>query len=60
MVPAVGQGALGIEIREGDAAVEKIIQTLDHAASHHAALAERAFLKALVEVVKHRLPLMRK
>lgn len=45
-LPAIGQGALAIEVREGDA-VGEIIAALDHPESHFAILAERAFLKRL-------------
>ena len=47
MLPAVGQGALAIEARVKDAAVEKFVKSLNHARSHQAVLAERAFLRAL-------------
>ena len=47
MVPAVGQGALGLEIRKNDDRVQDLMQNLDHPASHQAALAERAFLRTL-------------
>ncbi len=47
MLPAVGQGALGIEIREDDKATLAIAQELDDAESHAAVLAERAMLAAL-------------
>jgi len=47
MLPAVGQGALAIEIREKNERLLPYISALDHAASHAAALAERALLKAL-------------
>src|SRR5207249_3101803 len=44
---AIGQGALAIETRADDADVREALQTLDHAPSHQAARAERAFLKTL-------------
>jgi hydroxymethylbilane synthase len=47
MLPAVGQGALGIEAREDDAATRAALATLDHAPTHSAVLAERAMLAAL-------------
>ena len=47
MLPAVGQGALGIETREDDAATRTALSFLDHAATHAAVLAERAMLAAL-------------
>lgn len=47
VLPAVGQGALGIEIRKGDARVLKFIRTLHHPATAAAAAAERALLAGL-------------
>lgn len=47
MLPAVGQGALGIETREDDAATRAALAFLDHAPTHAAVLAERAMLAAL-------------
>jgi hydroxymethylbilane synthase len=47
MLPAVGQGALGLECRTGDAATRGVLQQLDDAATHAAVLAERAMLRAL-------------
>jgi hydroxymethylbilane synthase len=47
MVPAVGQGCLGIQVREKDQYIRPFLKALDHAASHAAALCERAFLKEL-------------
>ena len=45
--PAVGQGALGLEIREGDRKILPAIEPLDHAATHLAVRAERAMLRHL-------------
>lgn len=45
--PAVGQGALAIEIRRGDSRIEREVSPLDHPASHQAVLAERAMLRHL-------------
>jgi len=45
--PAVGQGALAIEIRTQNAAMKEAVAELDHAATHQAVRAERAMLKAL-------------
>ena len=45
--PAVGQGALAIEIREGDEAVARAAVALDDADTHRAVRAERALLKHL-------------
>nr|WP_305791175.1 hydroxymethylbilane synthase [Desulfatitalea tepidiphila] len=47
MLPAVGQGALCIETRDDDPRVGPIVVKLDHADTHHAVRAERAFLKRL-------------
>lgn len=44
---AVGQGALGIECREGDADILALIKTLEHEATAYRCLAERAFLREL-------------
>lgn len=46
MLPAVGQGALGIEIRTDDEATANYVSSLDHPATRAACLAERAFLRA--------------
>jgi hydroxymethylbilane synthase len=47
MLPAVGQGALGLETREDDAETRRTVARLDHPPSHAAVLAERAMLSAL-------------
>lgn len=47
MLPCVGQGALGIEIRENDPALETICAALDDPDTHACCLAERAFLHAM-------------
>lgn len=47
MLPAVGQGALGIEIRAADVELREILAPLDHAESRQAVIAERAMLAAL-------------
>ncbi|MEB3297534.1 MAG: hydroxymethylbilane synthase, partial [Cyanobacteriota bacterium] len=44
---AVGQGALGIECREGDATVLEQIKVLEHQPTAQRCLAERAFLREL-------------
>jgi hydroxymethylbilane synthase len=46
-LPAVGQGALGIECRHDDAAVRILLESLDDPASHRAVRAERAALAEL-------------
>jgi hydroxymethylbilane synthase len=47
MLPAIGQGALGLEIREDDTETMRRISFLDHADTRIAVLAERAFLRRL-------------
>lgn len=47
ILPAVGQGALGLETRSDDRVARQSLQELDHAATHVAVLAERAMLAAL-------------
>jgi hydroxymethylbilane synthase len=47
MLPAVGQGALCIEIRREDPLVGPMVAALDHAASRAAIEGERAFLRRL-------------
>ncbi len=44
---AVGQGALGIECREGDTEILEIIKVLEHEPTKYRCLAERAFLRSL-------------
>lgn len=41
-LPAIGQGAIGIECREGDSRVLELIGALDHAPTHICVRAERA------------------
>ena len=47
MIPCVGQGALAVEIRRGDARTLELIARLDDPASRIAVTAERAFLAEL-------------
>ncbi len=47
MLPCVGQGAIGLEIREQDERIEHICEQLNHRETFHAVTAERAFLKAM-------------
>jgi hydroxymethylbilane synthase len=47
MLPAVGQGALGIETRDDDRATLARLMALDDLAAHRAVAAERAMLAAL-------------
>ncbi|GEA27190.1 porphobilinogen deaminase [Microcystis aeruginosa NIES-4325] len=44
---AVGQGALGIECRDGDPEVLEVLKVLEHAPSRDRCYAERAFLREL-------------
>lgn len=46
-LPAVGQGSIGIEIRQDDEEVYKVVQTLNHVPSEIAIIAERAMLRKL-------------
>ena len=47
LLPAASQGAIGIECRADDAAVLALVAAVDHAPTHRAVAAERAFLAAL-------------
>lgn len=47
MLPAVGQGALGIETRADNNFVNEIVKSIHHDKTYRAVLAERALLKAL-------------
>jgi hydroxymethylbilane synthase len=47
MLPAVGQGALGIECRTADSVTRQALAILDHPPTHQAVLAERSLLAAL-------------
>lgn len=47
MIPAVGQGALGLEIRAGDEELQRICHGLNDAGTRFCVEAERAFLKAM-------------
>jgi len=47
MTPAAGQGALGIEIRNGDTATRSLLAFLDDAAARAATTCERALLNKL-------------
>lgn len=46
-LPAVGQGALAVEARDGDRLVGEIIERLNHLPTWQAVTAERAFLHAV-------------
>ncbi|MBV9210597.1 MAG: hydroxymethylbilane synthase, partial [Acidobacteria bacterium] len=47
MLPAVSQGALGIETRAGDEETRALLQPLDHRETRAACVAERALLRGL-------------
>lgn len=47
LLPAVGQGALGLETRADDQPARQALAALDDAATHHGVLAERAMLARL-------------
>ncbi len=47
MLPAVGQGALGIETRADNKIVNEIVKSIHHENTYKAVLAERALLKTL-------------
>ena len=47
LLPAVGQGALGLETRSDDPTTLQSVVRLDHPPSHQAVLAERTMLSAL-------------
>lgn len=46
-LPAIGQGALGLEFRSSDAATRRFVHPIHHAETAVAVEAERAFLKTL-------------
>jgi len=46
-IPAVGQGAVAVEIREDDSAMRDLVMTLNHDPTAVAVRAERAFVAAL-------------
>jgi len=47
MLPAVGQGAIGIEIRANDERISKICEGLNHSDTFQCVTAERAFLAGM-------------
>jgi porphobilinogen deaminase len=47
MLPCVGQGAIGLEIRENDAPMAEICSRLNHYETFQCVAAERAFLQAM-------------
>jgi len=47
MLPCVGQGAIGIEIRADNETAVKLCERLNHAPTFQAVTAERAFLRGM-------------
>jgi hydroxymethylbilane synthase len=47
ILPAVGQGALGIEIHSDNKVVDEILQSIHHEETYKAVLSERSFLRTL-------------
>ncbi|HEX3857582.1 MAG TPA: hydroxymethylbilane synthase [Verrucomicrobiae bacterium] len=47
VLPCVGQGAIGVEIRADDGRISKICERLNHFNTFHCVTAERAFLRAM-------------
>jgi hydroxymethylbilane synthase len=47
MIPAVGQGAIGIQVRSDDPEIRDKVRTISHDDSFHAVKAERALLSTL-------------
>jgi len=47
MLPAVSQGAIGVECRADDVKVRELLAKIDHAPTHSTVEAERAFARAL-------------
>jgi len=47
MLPAVGQGALAIQVREDDAEIRELVSQIDHTETRRAVEAERAFASTL-------------
>ena len=47
MLPAVGQGALAIQVREDDAEIRELVSAIDHSETRRAVEAERAFARKL-------------
>jgi hydroxymethylbilane synthase len=47
MLPAVGQGALGLECRAADGETRSLLEAINHSPTHQSVLTERAFLRTL-------------
>ncbi|HEY8477361.1 MAG TPA: hydroxymethylbilane synthase, partial [Chloroflexota bacterium] len=46
-LPAPGQGALAVQVRQDDPEARRLVASLDHEPTRRAVLAERAFLRLL-------------
>ncbi|MHB1605402.1 MAG: hydroxymethylbilane synthase [Leptospirales bacterium] len=47
LLPAIGQGALGLEIRQDDPVIQSMVRSLSHDRTHLCVAAERGVLKSL-------------
>lgn len=47
MIPAIGQGVIGIECRKDDIKIKEILAAINHSETYYRILAERSLLKAL-------------
>ena len=47
MIPGVGQGAIGVQIRRAESNISDLVRPLNHQPSYQAVIAERAFLREL-------------
>lgn len=47
MLPCVGQGAIGIEVRKADERITAVCAALNHLATHQCVIAERSFLAGM-------------
>jgi hydroxymethylbilane synthase len=47
MLPAVGQGAVAVEVRNSDEAVLEVVRALEHRETRYCITAERSFLRTL-------------
>ena len=56
MLPAVAQGAIGLQVRADDQATRNLVMPLDHAATSLCVTAERAYLASLMGLAERRLP----
>jgi len=47
MIPAVGQGTIGLQIRKEDADIQKVVESINHYDTYQAIIAERELLYTL-------------